>query len=277
MGQTCGADLKSQIAKILGQTCGADLKSQTAKILGQTCGADLKSQTAKILGQTCGADLKSAISFLLMPIIRQWPVFDDCEIALWQLNETEADLQKNLIATPGEWNEYETISHPQKRREWLAGRQTARALVESKGLVYSGLEKDEFGKPHLLSANAELSLTHTAAYVAAAICPNYAVGLDLEKVAEKLARIAPKFLSESEARHANGNLARICTYWCAKEALYKRHGTRQLRFREDIPIDEFADDTLFFTGNIQHQKYHLHRFWVADFCGVLAGRLVLDL
>lgn len=211
-----------------------------------------------------------------MPLIRQWRVFDDCEIALWQLTENEADLQKNLMATPDEWAEYEEISHPQKRREWLAGRQTTRVLVESKGLVYNGLQKDEFGKPHLLAANAEISLTHTAQYVSAAICPNRAVGIDLEKVAEKLHRVAPKFLSASETQHAHGNLERICTYWCAKEALYKLHGRGQLRFREDIPIDEFTDETSFLTGNIQQQKYQLHRFWVDDFCGVLAGNLICD-
>jgi 4'-phosphopantetheinyl transferase len=209
-----------------------------------------------------------------MPIVRRWCVFDDCEIVIWHLTETLQVLQQHLTATPEEWLEYEQITHPQKKREWLAGRQAVQELVCSKGLKYSGLVKDEFGKPHLREANAQLSMTHTAQYVGVVLHPTQAVGIDLERVADKLLRVAPKFLSAQEWTQAAGQLARIATYWCAKEALYKLHGTRKLRFREDIPIDPFNDDDAYLTGHIvqlnRHRQYRMHRFWVEDFCGVVA-------
>ena len=209
-----------------------------------------------------------------MPIVRQWRVFDHCQVALWQLTETPDELQQNLVATPDEWAEYAGIAHPQKQREWLAGRRAVQTLVENNGLIYSGLVKDEFGKPHLRAANAELSFTHTTTHVAAVIHPTRPIGIDMERLDDKLRRVAKKFMSEGELRRANNDLARLATYWCAKEALYKLHGTKKLRFREDIPIADFLDDTELLTGQIMHhdhaKKHLLHRFWVADLCGILA-------
>ncbi|TAH14558.1 MAG: 4'-phosphopantetheinyl transferase superfamily protein [Runella slithyformis] len=214
------------------------------------------------------------INSICMPIVRRWRVFDDCEIALWQITETTDELQQNLIASPDEWAEYATIAHPQKQREWLAGRQTVQALITSNALTYSGLVKDEFGKPHLRAANAQISVTHTSEYVAVATHPTLPVGIDVERAAEKLRRVAPKFLSEKETQHASDNLARLATYWCSKEALYKLHGVRKIRFKEDIPIDDFDDAAIFLTGHLLYaagpQTHRLHRFWIDDFCGVLA-------
>lgn len=209
-----------------------------------------------------------------MPIVRRWRVFDDCQIALWQITETTDELQQNLTASPEEWAEYATIAHLQKQRQWLAGRQTVQALMRSNSLTYSGLFKDEFGKPHLRAANAQLSVTHTSQYVAVATHPTLPLGIDIERVAEKMRRIAHKFLSEKETQHANGQLDRLATYWCSKEALYKLHGVRKIRFREDIPIDDFGDATIFLTGHLLYatnpQTHRLYRFWIADFCGILA-------
>jgi len=209
-----------------------------------------------------------------MPIVRQWCVFDHCQVVLWQLTETADELQQNFTATPDEWAEYAAIAHPQKQREWLAGRQAVQALVENNGLIYTGLTKDVFGKPHLRAANAELSFSHTTTHVAAAIHPTRPVGIDMERLNDKLRRVAQKFMSPEELQHANNDLARLATYWCGKEALYKLHGTKKLRFREDIPIADFLDDAELLTGHIINhappQKYLLHRFWVADLCGVLA-------
>ena len=211
-----------------------------------------------------------------MPIVRQWTIFEDCSILIWEIAEPIGELQKGLVANADEWEEYHTISHPQKQLEWLSGRRAMQTLVENEGLKYEGMIKDEYGKPFLKNRLAEISLTHTAHYIVVAQHPFRAIGVDLERVAPKLSRVAPKFLSEAESQHAQNDLTRLCTYWCAKEAIYKLHGTRQLSFKDEIPIQAFADDASFLTGAIQYlnngiaQVCRLYRFQIADFLGVFA-------
>ena len=211
-----------------------------------------------------------------MPIVRRWSVFDSCDILIWEIAEPKEELQPGLIINPEEWEEYQSISHPQKQLEWLSGRRAMQSLIEGKGWKYEGMLKDEYGKPHLKTKTAEISLTHTLHYIAVAVHPITPIGIDLERVAEKLARVAPKFLSEAETEHADHNLKRLCTYWCSKEALYKLYGTRQLSFRDNIFVDPFTDDTSFLTGSIQplnppnRQNHQLHRFEIDDFLGVVA-------
>ncbi|MFN8344724.1 MAG: 4'-phosphopantetheinyl transferase superfamily protein [Spirosomataceae bacterium] len=211
-----------------------------------------------------------------MPIVRRWSVFDTCAILIWEIAEPKEELQRGLIIHPEEWEEYHSISHPQKQLEWLSGRRAMQSLIESKGGKYEGMVKDEYGKPHLKNKIAEISLTHTWHYIAVAMHPDTPIGIDLERIAEKLARVAPKFLSEPESQYAAHNLKRLCTYWCGKEALYKLHGTRQLSFRDNIFVDNFSDDDHFLTGSIQQlppafrQNHQLHRFEIEDFLGVVA-------
>lgn len=212
-----------------------------------------------------------------MPIIRQWTVFEECSLLIWEISEPVEELLEELTITAEEWEEYEGISHPQKRLEWLTGRRAMQTLVEASGRPYVGMRKDNYGKPFLVNGVAEVSLTHTARFVVVALHPTFTVGVDLERVAPKLARVAPKFLSVSETTHAANQLERLCTYWCAKEALYKLHGTRNLSFKEEILILPFTDDTDYFLGEIYPihtplpcQKHRLYRFQVDDFLGVLA-------
>jgi len=57
-----------------------------------------------------------------------------------------------------------------------------------------------------------------------------------------LHRVKEKFLSESELLSVDKNqeIRSLCTFWCAKEALYKLYGFRKLDFREQILVDPFV-------------------------------------
>lgn len=207
-----------------------------------------------------------------MPVLRQWTVFEQCHLLIWEITETTAQLREDLVITSIEWQEFVEISHPQKQLEWLAGRKAMQTLIQTQQLPYEGMTKDVYGKPHLSKRVAEISLTHTAHFIAVAMHPTSPLGIDLERVADKLARVAPKFLSISENQHAQGDLRRLCTYWCAKEALYKLHGTRQLSFREQIAIAPFDEQAQSLRGVIVPSQtvHQLHRFEIEDFCGVVA-------
>ena len=121
--------------------------------------------------------------------------------AIWHIEESEQELA--FIAF--EQTPEELYSEP-KRLEWLAGRVLIKTLLEHHGLVYSGLHKDEFGKPFLRDLGHHISLSHSYPFVAAQLHVSQSVGIDLEQPKQKLLTIAPRVLSDMELKDAGQDL-----------------------------------------------------------------------
>ena len=169
-----------------------------------------------------------------MPLVKSEMIGVGSAWGLWQITETEEDLAYSAFESCPE-----DIVAPSKRKEFLAGRALVKALVEKVGAEYSGIRKDEQGKPHLKDQAYEISLSHSSPYVAAQIHPNSAVGIDIEQPKEKLLRVASRVLSEPEEEDAGDNVVKHCVYWCAKEAMYKLYGKRGLHFNSQLNLDPF--------------------------------------
>lgn len=167
--------------------------------------------------------------------------------AVWHINETEEQLRSEVIGLPPS-----EIVHERKRLEWLAGRHAAMTLCNHVGLRYFGIRKNEFGKPFLEKYPHHLSLSHSFPYVAAQIDLHHAVGIDIEQPREKLLAVASRILSPSELLDAGKDTTKLCVYWCAKESMYKIHGSGSLFFSQHLNVEPFR-----LTGN-----------------GKLAGRIV---
>lgn len=173
-----------------------------------------------------------------MPLSKIEILGKDSAWGLWNIEETEPDLSfLSFESCP------EDIVHPQKRLEWLAGRALIRALVEHVELTYEGLRKDEFGKPFLKTHSHSISLSHSFPYVAAQIDASQSVGIDVEQVKEKLNQVGPRILAQEEFADAEGDLVKLCIYWCAKESLYKIYGKRNLLFSDHLRIQPFVRAT----------------------------------
>jgi phosphopantetheinyl transferase len=170
-----------------------------------------------------------------MPLVRSETTGEASAWGLWQITETEEELSYAALESCPE----EIIS-PAKRKEFLAGRALVKALVEKVGFQYSGIRKDEQGKPYLRDQHHEISLSHSSPYVAAQVDAKAPVGIDIEQPKEKLLRIAPRMLSEQEQKDAGDDIVKHCVYWCAKEAMYKLYGKRGLHFHNELNIDPFT-------------------------------------
>lgn len=208
-----------------------------------------------------------------MPIVQSQEFCKEGRLVVWQLTE---DLPTLFGLLGSEWldEEYAETQHPQKKREWLAGRVAIRSVVEQAGLVFAGLYKDEHGKPFLNQYATPISMTHSADYVAAVWHPRDSVGIDLERRHEKLIRVAPKFLSLEERHSVGDDLTLLCTYWCAKEALYKLNGRKKVSFREHIRLtpskeaENLLHGTLLDDGRLMERKIHVQ--WVGEYCLAIA-------
>ena len=182
-------------------------------------------------------------------------------IGVWHLKEPESYFTPNLSKIVSETKNLNSISHTKRRTEWLAGRWLVLQLAERMNLPFSGIWTDEFNKPHLVSDNATISLSHATPYVVAIINTKVPCGIDIEQIRSKLKPLAPKFLNEAELAIGEDDLTNLAILWGAKEALYKLHGRKSLIFKENLAIEEFkfAENFGSFTGllNIddEHEKY----------------------
>lgn len=186
---------------------------------------------------------------ITMPLVHSEKIEDSSTLLLWKLTETEAELQ-TALGNGFNQEELDKISHPQKKREWLASRMLIKTLAEQFGINYVGIHKDEHGKAFLIDNDSHISITHTAEFVAVAINPAAAVGIDMEKTDPKLQRTSKKYLSPPEYDHAQDEMDRLCMYWCAKEALYKLYGKKKISFRDSIFISPFQNVDILLRGQL---------------------------
>lgn len=154
---------------------------------------------------------------------------------LWHIEETEHELLALVTSTD---TIPDTFTNPNKRLEHVAARALVKALMTSLGSVYQGIRKDEFGKPFPEASELHLSLSHSYPYVAAILDRNTA-GIDLEQYKAKLIKIAPRVLSATELSDAGDDLKKHCVYWCAKEALIKIYGKKDLVLAQNLQIEPF--------------------------------------
>jgi phosphopantetheinyl transferase len=156
---------------------------------------------------------------------------------LWNIREAEGELI-------GQLQKFESIpsniTHEQKRLEFCVGRVLAKTLLEKLSVKFEGIIKDEFGKPFFKNNAYQLSLSHSYPYVGALIDRSKSVGIDVEQIKPKLLKIAPRVLHPTELEDAGDNEIKHCIYWCAKEALIKIYGKKDLVFAENLLIKPFT-------------------------------------
>lgn len=154
---------------------------------------------------------------------------------LWKIEETEVSLHQ-LCESETIPNE---ITHAEKRLEFLAVRALVKNLLLEWGLSYQGLTKNKHGKPFLKNSTHHISLSHSYPFVTAILDTEKTVGIDLEHSKAKLLRIAPRMLHATELTDAASDITKLCVYWCAKEAMLKVYGRKDLIFAENLLVNPF--------------------------------------
>ena len=192
-------------------------------------------------------------------IMTVWKIEEESDFFLNYLNIKEEDLANRSNAT-----------HPIKQLEWLASRTCVKYTVELLEHNYQGIEKDEHNNPYLSKIKGFVSLSHTNEYAVAVVSLEEEVGIDIEKISDKLSRVAHKFLSEPERLHAGNDLLKMCIYWSAKESLYKWYGKKNLSFKENIYVEPFENNPTMVKGEIFIEgilktEHQLEVFYVEDY------------
>lgn len=162
-------------------------------------------------------------------ILGLWKITEDIDISLSQI-----DLSKN------ELNRFNSFANETRKKHWLAYRILINKLINNN--QHNKIEYDKYGKPYLKDLNYKISVTHTDYYAAAIISKTKKVGIDIEKISPRILKVKHKFLMNEELKfiEKKQNLEHLYIYWCSKEAMYKLYGKRNLDFRKNLYVKNFA-------------------------------------
>ena len=171
-----------------------------------------------------------------MPLTANHITEKNGQLAIWHITESEAFFTEKLPLTDADRAEL-NARKGRRRLEWLAGKYLVQLMVNGAHRVV----KDEFGKPHLEGSDLHISISHSSEWAVAIISPN-AVGIDIQEVTPRLDRIAWRVMNANKLRQLDPvhRLDHLHVYWCAKEALYKAYGWRELDFRKNIVVTPFT-------------------------------------
>src|SRR6201991_3179382 len=131
-----------------------------------------------------------------MAIAYRQRIDDDTEFALWKIEEEANDLYNQLQLDEQEKAYVEKLSNGKRHLHWLGARVLLRMMLHTD--EYIDCKVDEHGKPYLVNLPYHISLSHSFDYAAVMISRSRPVGIDIEKIEEKVERIAHKFMQPEE-------------------------------------------------------------------------------
>jgi phosphopantetheinyl transferase len=153
---------------------------------------------------------------------------------------------------------FANISKTDKKREWKGARVAIKSALDCISLPYPGFFKDEHGKSHPMDGYGFVSLTHTKGIAAAIFHKDMPVGIDLDFVREKVVRLGPKFLNESEIEFLDNDPALYTIAWSAKESIFKCQGKRGISLKRNILLEPFNIQDKVIVGKVHQSEFSDH-------------------
>tara|TARA_B100001250_G_scaffold172632_1_gene148618 strand:+ start:8323 stop:8904 length:582 start_codon:yes stop_codon:yes gene_type:complete len=160
-----------------------------------------------------------------MAIIKQFKE-KSCEIAVWKTQESLDEMTE--LSNSIHVSKFKT---EKRKREFLSARILLSKLLPDVLISYNihgapELENDKF-----------ISISHSQD-LTAIIIGQSKVGIDVEKIREKILRVSSKFIPKNTHKLISKEKATLI--WCCKEAVYKWYQKGKVNFIEDIKIMPFT-------------------------------------
>jgi len=173
-----------------------------------------------------------------MPLLKKIVRNKTCIAGVWNITETEETLRSILKkSNPGQ-RIVDSFKNEIRRKQWMACRILLSSLLHNRDamIIYN-----EFGKPFIKDSPYHISVSHSGNLAAIAISHTHLVGIDIEKIKDRVERVADRFLSDAELKSIGdeNRLEKLYICWGAKESLYKIAGTPEVEFKKDIIIHRF--------------------------------------
>ena len=202
-----------------------------------------------------------------MPKIYDQIVYDDCQLGIWEIEESYEEMYSKIRFFSGEKQKLEDYKSDNRKLEWLSVRRLLREMRgEPTQIVYN-----DSRKPFLYNAKMNISITHSRDLTAIMLSQNKKIGLDLEFMSHNIGKVAHKFLNDDEYIVDDKEKQRFHMYihWCAKEALYKLCDKQDINFKRNLTIEPFEPDDCgeiygWVDNKFWHDKFLMRYFTIKD-------------
>lgn len=191
-----------------------------------------------------------------MPLVRNIET-GSYRCCVWQVTESLEQLLA-LLPDGGQscWAEAcQRFSAPKRRLEFLSVRVLLAQMFPHAVIAYY-----ESGKPYLSDSSWKISISHTADVVAVMLSSIAEVGVDVEQYGERVCRVAPRFLGDSE--QVSGVWPKLIL-WSAKETVYKMMNCLEVDFREHLIASDLQPSGAYEPGCtgllVLHAQHPSHR------------------
>jgi 4'-phosphopantetheinyl transferase len=173
-----------------------------------------------------------------MPLILCHIINESTFLGVWKIDETSESLRQQLYLDENDEKYLGSFGNEGRKRHWLSYRLILQELLKTRQVkvIY-----DKYGKPRIPDFTGHFSVTHSGDFAAAIVSYTMPVGIDIERIRERIERVAERFLSlgEMEQISENDRLEKLHICWGAKESLYKLYGKPEIDFQKDIHIKPF--------------------------------------
>jgi phosphopantetheinyl transferase len=167
-----------------------------------------------------------------MPFFYQQNINESEHLAIWSITEPLSFFEEGMTVDVNIQNEERKIQH-------LAVRLLFSLMMPEANM--KDLVMADNGKPYLKGVPFHFSFSHCKGYAACAVSDHFPIGIDIEIIHPRIAKVAHKFLNDAEKTMlANLNeedaLKQLAFFWAAKEAMYKKHEQLGIDFSRDFNI-----------------------------------------
>lgn len=172
-----------------------------------------------------------------MAIIERIHIGDHGVVGLWHITESVDDLLSLIRFSDGEKETFDRFNNKSRQAHWLSYRLAIRQILgEDRKYEF---HYDENGKIHFTNLQYHLSVTHSGDYSAVIISTESKVGVDIERISERIKKVSQKFLSPAELKKVPflRKSKYLTAIWSAKEALYKLMNKTDLSFDKHLEVE----------------------------------------
>lgn len=162
---------------------------------------------------------------------------DGSSFALWNITEEVDELLEKLDNDPFVIERISQFTSIKRKCEFLASRCTLNEMTGKKLTI----SYKPSGQPVVEGENMNISISHTGEWVTVLTHPTKRVGIDIEKISDRLLRVKNKFLTPQELAFVDLQCEKpqLAIMWATKEALYKLLDIEGLDPISDIHIEPF--------------------------------------
>jgi phosphopantetheinyl transferase len=166
-----------------------------------------------------------------MPLLYQQNINEHIIWALWRMDEPI-----DFFALEG--YEASRISHPQKRKQHLAGRYVLKMLLPD--LDVKTISVAENKKPFITGSGIDFSITHSDNLVGVIVGRGRRVGMDIEFANQRVLDLSHKFMTTADfSTFYNDDFSdqeKATIAWTMKESAFKLNGIPGVDFKGDLRL-----------------------------------------